>query len=258
MLDLACRVVAACRRAGEAYRAFEFSHAMRELSTVADIGNEYVQTQEPWSQLKTDPERAREICTFAANVCHALATYLWPVVPRFAEAGARVLDADISRMDPAALFGLRERKIGAFERLYERIDKKAVENMLEASRDSLAPANDTPKPDDRGPEIAIDDFGKIDLRVGVVKQAERIKKSKKLLKLMVDLGEPELRQLVAGIAGTYEPEAMVGKRVIVVANLKPAKLMGVESRGMLLAANSEELQAVLGPDRDVPPGTRVS
>ncbi len=84
--------------------------------------------------------------------------------------------------------------------------------------------------------ITIDDLKKIDLRVGLIKEAERVPKSKKLLRIMVDLGEEELRQVVAGIGQAYEPEALIGKRLMVVANLAPVKLMGVESRGMLLAA----------------------
>jgi methionyl-tRNA synthetase len=258
LLDLACQVVAACRRAEEAYRRFEFSQVMRELSAVADIGNEYVQAREPWTQIKSDPEAARETCTFAANVCYALATHLWPVVPRFAEAAARVLAADIGRMDAGNLFGLRNREIGPFERLYERVDKKAADAMVEASKDSLAAKTDDAPGDSDAEPITIDDFTKLDLRVGVVKEAKRVEKSKKLLQLRVDLGEPELRQVVAGIAGHYSPDCMVGKQVIVVANLKAAKLMGVESRGMVLAAHSTDNLAVLSPDKETPAGSKVS
>jgi len=95
------------------------------------------------------------------------------------------------------------------------------------------------------------------LVVGIVKEAERVFKSKKLVKLMVDLAEPELRQVVAGIGAKYAPEDLVGRRVVVVANLKPVKLMGVESRGMLLAASLDGAPDLLSPDGEVPPGTGV-
>ncbi len=93
--------------------------------------------------------------------------------------------------------------------------------------------------------------------MGLIKHAERLPKSKKLMKVMVDLGEGQPRQLVAGIAERYEPEQLVGRRIVVVANLQPAKLMGVESRGMLLAASIDGAPYLLSADDEVPPGTRV-
>ncbi len=108
--------------------------------------------------------------------------------------------------------------------------------------------------------ITIDDFAKIDLRIAVVLAAERVPKTDKLLKLELDLGY-EQRTIVSGIAAFYEPDALVGKRIVIVANLKPAKLRGIESRGMLLAAGGRGDVAELGLltlDNDIPPGTRVS
>ena len=108
--------------------------------------------------------------------------------------------------------------------------------------------------------ITIDEFRKVELRVAVVLAAERVPKTEKLLKLDLDLGS-EQRTIVSGIAEFYEPEALVGKRIVIVANLKPARIRGIESRGMLLAAGGrgpgEELGLVM-LDRDIPPGTRVS
>jgi methionyl-tRNA synthetase len=105
--------------------------------------------------------------------------------------------------------------------------------------------------------IDIEQFFETELKVGTVKLAEPVPKSNKLLRLEVDLGEEEPRQLVAGIAKVYAPEDLVGKQVVVVANLQPAKLMGVESRGMVLAASVDGEPVILHPDREVPPGTRV-
>jgi methionyl-tRNA synthetase len=106
------------------------------------------------------------------------------------------------------------------------------------------------------PRITIDDFMKIDLRVAKVLTAERVPKSKKLIKLTLDLGY-EQRTLAAGIAEAYEPEALVGKTVVIVANLKPAKLMGIESNGMVLAASIDGEPSLLSVDAGVPAGTRV-
>jgi methionyl-tRNA synthetase len=127
-----------------------------------------------------------------------------------------------------------------------------------------APAAPAPPPAAPAPEqsdiITIDDFAKVDLRVAVVLAVERVPKTDKLLKLELDLGF-EKRTIVSGIAQFYEPEALVGRRIVVVANLKPAKLRGVESRGMLLAAGGRGEGEDLGLvtlDKDIPPGTRVS
>ena len=106
-------------------------------------------------------------------------------------------------------------------------------------------------------EVSIEEFAKLDLRVGKIIRAERIPGARKLLRLEVDLGEEEPRQLVAGIADFYEPEELVGLNIVVLANLKPKKFMGVESRGMLLAADVEGRPVLLTVIRDVPPGTKV-
>jgi methionyl-tRNA synthetase len=105
--------------------------------------------------------------------------------------------------------------------------------------------------------IDYETFKKVELKVGVVRVAEPVKKSKKLLRLEIDLGEPTLRQIVAGIAEVYPPEKLIGRQVVVVANLAPAKLMGVESRGMVLAADTATGPAVLLPEREVLPGAGV-
>jgi methionyl-tRNA synthetase len=139
--------------------------------------------------------------------------------------------------------------------------------MSDQSAEPTAPARPVPPTSEIAPPIAeqsdvitIDDFAKIDLRVAVVLAAERVPKTDKLLKLDLDLGF-EKRTIVSGIAQFYEPEALVGRRIVIVANLKPAKLRGVESRGMLLAAGGRAEGQDLGLitlDKDIPPGTRVS
>ena len=135
--------------------------------------------------------------------------------------------------------------------LFPRIELKKKEAPVEMdeSEKTLSPS--------LKPEISIDDFSAVDLRVATVVKAEAIPRAKKLLKLEVDLGEPQVRTLVAGIAGTYDPDTLVGKQVIVVANLKPAKLMGVNSQGMVLAASNAQNTIVLTLDKPMLPGTPV-
>ncbi len=105
--------------------------------------------------------------------------------------------------------------------------------------------------------IAYEDFKKIELKVGLVVEAERVEGSEKLLKLKVDLGESEPRQIIAGIGKNYDPASLLGKEIIVVANLEPKKLMGLESNGMLLAADSPDGPVVLMPEKEVEPGTLI-
>jgi len=130
---------------------------------------------------------------------------------------------------------------------------------MDTRDDRPAPAGNEPKPAEpaiEAPKIDIATFMEVDLRVALVTAAERIEGADKLLKLQVDLGT-ERRQIVAGIALAYAPEELVGRRIVVVANLKPARLRGVESQGMLLAADLDGKPIVAGFDREVPPGTRV-
>jgi methionyl-tRNA synthetase len=122
---------------------------------------------------------------------------------------------------------------------------------MEAKAEEQAPA----KP--AGPDlIGIEDFGKVELRVGKIVAAERVEKSEKLVKLKVDIGT-EVRQVVAGIGKHYSPEQLLDRSVVVVANLKPAKLMGIESQGMLLAASSGDVLSIVTPEREIAPGSKV-
>jgi methionyl-tRNA synthetase len=275
MLDLAQRVVASARRAEDFYRARDFGQVVRELGSIADIGNEFMQSARPWEQLKTDAEAARTTCTFAANVCYALAMYLWPIVPRFAEAGARVLGSTIDRLDAKLLFRERRRPLGTFERMFERIDSKQTEAVVEVSRQQAAlvktetPAKvqataPTPAkpasasaPSPSKELVSYEEFQKLELRVGTIVAAEPVPKSKKLLKLQVELGEATPRQVVAGIGAIYEAASLVGRRVVVVANLKPAKLMGVDSQGMVLAAGDGSELSLLTIDKPLASGTGI-
>ena len=135
--------------------------------------------------------------------------------------------------------------------LFPRIELKKKEDTVdtEETEKELSPP--------LKPEITIDDFGAVDLRVATVVKAEAIPRAKKLLKLEVDLGEPQTRTVVAGIAAAYDPDSLVGRQVIVVANLKPAKLMGVQSLGMVLAASSDQGTVLLAPSKPMLPGTTV-
>jgi len=207
-----------------------------------------VDTEQPWALAKA-PGKAGRLSTVLytlAESLRVLGIVLAPFVPDAAgkiraalgQSGEpKLADAQWGRLAP----GTPVQKLSG---LFPRVDDKKSAAALVQS----APA--------AGATIKIDDFGKVELRVAEVMAAEPVPKSKKLLKLTVSLGA-EQRTLVAGIAEHYAPADLVGKKVVVVANLEPAKLMGVESNGMVLAASADGKLAVLTLDRDLPPGSKV-
>ncbi len=246
----------------EPHRALEAT--WRLLSAI----NGRIQEQQPWALAKQGDEgqAALEAVLYDSLEGLRIASLLIePFMPSIAERlrtqiGATGLPVNLGG---ATRWGLlpEDGSIGKIEPLFPRVDVKKMMKEL-AQRDepgtqSKESSNiEKPEAEDDG-LISIDDFAKVRLVVGIIKEAERVPKSKKLVKVMVDLAEPELRQIVAGIGAKYAPEDLVGRRIVVVANLKPAKLMGVESRGMLLAASLDGDPDLLSPDGEVPPGTEV-
>jgi methionyl-tRNA synthetase len=221
--------------AQKGFTSFDHAHAMQQVLQIADIGNKYFQDSKPWEKMKADPEAARDICTFVVNVCKAVTIGIKPVLPKLAAETEKMLAIDpVDFRSP--LFDLVDRKIGETQRLIERIDMDAVNKIVDASKQSLPGEAPKAAVEPVKAEITYDQFALVDLRAGKIQSAERVPKSEKLLKLMVDVGEAALRQVIAGIGLAYQPEQLIGKTVVVCVNLKPAKLMGHESRGMILAA----------------------
>ena len=225
---------------------FAFHRALAAIWEFIGGVNRYVDVQAPWV-LARDPARAERLRTVLwtlAESLRGLGIVLDPFLPEAAgkiraAIGApapRFADADWGRLAAGA-------KVTKASGLFPRVEVKVAES---------APRPDTPS----SPRISLADFQKIDLRVAEVLAAEKVPKSKKLLKLTVKVGE-ETRTLVAGIAEHYAPEAVVGRKVVIVANLEPATLMGVESNGMVLAGSSDSTLGLVALDRDLPPGAQV-
>ncbi len=223
--------------ARDAFLSIDSAAAMQHILAIADLGNKYFQDHKPWELMKNEKEAARDVCTFVVNVCKAVTIGIKPVLPKLAETTEAMLGCgSVDFQSP--LFDLVDRAIGEPRRLVERIEMKQVEAIVEASKVEAPVAVDQAKapPEPVKAEIAYDQFGQVDLRAGKIVTAERVPKSDKLLKLQVDVGEAAPRQVIAGIGLAYTPEQVLGKVVVCCVNLKPAKLMGHESRGMLLAA----------------------
>ncbi len=245
------------------YEQCGFAEALSEIwSTVSELNSSIV-FWSPWSLAK-DPARKPELDAFLYRLLEAVrlvAILAAPVIPRAAGRILTMLGVAGRELGPADLeWGRLEpgTPLGTIEPLFPRVDTKKEKTVTE-TKPQVSPAGvpggATEHPLDSS-KIDIAEFAKVELRAAVIKEAEKIAGSKKLVKLVVDLGT-ETRQVVAGIAESYAPEALVGKRIVLVANLKPAKLMGVESNGMVLAGSVDGQAVLCTFDRDVAPGTKV-
>ena len=269
--QLAARVIREFRANFEDY---SFSRALENVWELIARVNKYIVENEPWAIAEKPSEAGRldGVLRRAAESLRIASVLLAPVLPQTAQAiweqlglDGRIRDA---RLDSLAWGNsLAGKKIRGGSSLFPRLDRKAalekLDALLEAKHGggaSAAPAAEAPQvaASALAPQITIDDFAKVDLRVGTVVEAERVKGADKLLRLVVDLGF-EKRQVLAGIAKAYEPERLVGRKVVVVANLQPRKLRGLESNGMIVAASlGEDDQPVLtGFLEDVQNGARL-
>ena len=247
-------------RAGDeiatAYENREFSRAMRQIMKLADRANQYIDEHKPW-QLAKDAEqlpRVQIVCTQGINLFRVLTTYLKPVLPGVAAAAEEFLNDGELTWDGRehALLG---REILKFRPLMTRIEQQAVDNMVEKTKAAAQP--DVAGAEEAPAVIDIDTFLNIDLRVAEVVAAEAVDGADKLIRVTVDLGD-ERREVLAGIRTAYDPATLVGRHVVVVANLAPRKMRFGTSQGMLLAAGpgGEDI-FLIGPDTGAKPGMRV-
>ena len=257
--------------------AFEFSSALREIWALISTLNKYIVAREPWALAKDPASRPLLDTTLynAADALRVVAALVDPVMPSTA---ARIR-AMLGMAEAETWTGLAVGTLGAgntlgpIEPLFPRMEHTVDElrKMADTPPPTLEPASGAagersepggvqgspPVKNETENKITIDEFMKIDLRTAKVLAAEKVPNSRKLIKMTIDVGT-EQRTLVAGIAEAYEPETLVGRTIVMVFNLKPAKLMGIESNGMVLAASLEGGKpALVGFSQDVPPGTRV-
>ena len=237
-----------------AVRDYDFKIAVDEMMALAAFGNNYIQTKAPWKLVKSDREAASRVVKDCLVLVRALALLLEPVLPEKAREIWTMLgdqgEIDRCTLD-AALQDLRQTSLPSPRPLFPRLEDAFIGEMDTLLQKRVAEAG---KKEVRADTISIEDFSRLDLRTGIILSAEPVPKSGKLLKLQVDIGD-ETRQIVAGIAQFYSPSDLVGTPVVVVANLQPAKIFGVESRGMLLAAGDRA--SLLIPKTEVAPGTRI-
>ncbi|GAB4393569.1 MAG: methionine--tRNA ligase [Gammaproteobacteria bacterium] len=247
----------------EYYEQREFHRAVREIMHLADLANQYIDQQKPWVKIK-DPEQNQQvqaICSLGLNLFRILIIYLKPILPTLAQAAENFLNCEPLLWEDVVR-PLRSHMINQFIPLATRIEQQQIDNLLKDSQSqgttmSTSPATQSTTTHPSDNHISIDDFMKIDLRIAKIIQAESVPEADKLIKLQVDLGELGTKQIFAGIKAAYQPEDLVGKLTVVVANLTPRKMRFGLSEGMVLAASSESGLFILHPGGDVTPGTRV-
>ena len=260
----------AAPRLASLYEARDYSQAIREIMALADKANQYVDANKPWALAK-DPTRADEVVAVATqgiNLFRVLMVYLAPVLPQMACKAAAFLGAPLARWNEIdqPLLGT---PLANYEPLALRLDPKQVGALVDTASTAEAPkaiSNDnktsskvtTPESATTKPLISIDDFAKLDLRMARVAEASIVEGSDKLLKLTLELGE-QRRTVFSGIRKTYSPESLVGRHVVVVANLAPRKMRFGVSEGMVLCASDEaDRLFLLGADEGVTSGLPVS
>ena len=275
----------------ECFEARDFARALREVMTLADQANGWIANAAPWVMAKQEGREAElhGVCTEALEMFRLLTLYLKPVMPRLAAQVEDFLNiAPLSWADAAGCLPTGH-PIKDYKHLMTRIDPKQVDALVEANKDSLAPsepkaaesqqrhaqhqenaakaAETSPAAEPTtcelsggplSPEISIDDFTRIDLRIARIVNAEHVDGAAKLLRLTLDIGEAKPRQVFAGIKSAYDPATLVGRLTVMVANLAPRKMKFGMSEGMVLAASGDTPGLfILGPDDGAQPGMRV-
>ena len=240
---------------------FKFREAQKEAMNLARIGNRYITECEPWKIWKTDPKRVETILNISLQLVANLAIAFEPFLPFSSEKLRKMINMPNFEWTQLGSTDLLKAgtQLGEPELLFEKIEDEVIERQLQ----KLA---DTKKANEEAsyqaapikPEVSFDDFEKLDIRVGHILNCEKVKKSKKLLKFTIDDGSGVERTICSGIAAYYEPEQLIGKDVLFVANFAPRKMMGIESQGMILSAvnfdGSLNVTSLLGK---VKPGSQV-
>lgn len=263
-----------------AYEACDYSKAMRLVMQLADAANPYVEENKPWELRKDESQakRLQDVCTVALNLFRQIVVYLAPVLPELAEKTGELLGEPIGSWNQTQT-PLTATSVGKFKHMLQRVDPQKVQAMIEESKETAIdkPGADaassqnaseaTDKWNDPGDsleaepladECTFDDFMKVDLRVARVVEAEQVSEARKLLKLKLSLGGGNYRQVFAGIKAAYDPEKLVGRQVVMVANLAPRKMKFGLSEGMVVASGpgGEEV-FILSPDEGAKVGQRV-
>jgi methionyl-tRNA synthetase len=239
---------------------FRFREAIKNGMDLARLGNKYLADTEPWKLIKTDPERVKTILNISLQISANLTLLLDPFLPFSMEKLRAFLQFEGRSWDLIGQPGLLEsgHKLGKASLLFEKIEDEQIQAQLDKLHQAREDKEEEPELTPQKEEISFDDFTRMDLRVGTILEAEKVAKTKKLIKMQVDLGF-EVRTVVSGIAEYYEASALTGKKVCVLANLAPRKIKGIESKGMiLLSENPDGTLYFVEPSEDATNGSEIN
>ena len=264
-------------RIAELYEAREFGKAMREIMLLTDAANQYVDSVKPWELAKQEGKEVElhAACSNALNLFRLLTVLLKPILPIIADKVEKFLNiAPLAWTDTQGLLAAGH-VINTYEHLMTRVDPKLIEKLVEANKESLAPTPEQISPQRHAehqqneiksespwePFCNIDDFMKVDLRIVRIANAEHVEGADKLVRLTLDVGNNETRNVFAGIKAAYDPAQLIGRLTVMVANLAPRKMKFGMSDGMVLAASDVDGKTpgifLLSPDAGAQPGMRV-
>ncbi len=246
------------RLIAEAYESRDYNKAVREIMALADRANQYIDEHKPWvmAKQKDSETELQAVCSQGLNLFRVLMGYLAPILPLMTKQVEEFLAAPIT-WQPEPLLA---HTINRFKPLMKRVEKKQIDAMIEASKESLAtkPPQSVPSVEAVANTIDYDDFAKVDLRIARIVKAESVEGATKLLRLTLDVGEEKTRNVFAGIKDAYAPEQLTGRLTVMVANLAPRKMRFGVSEGMVLAAGPGKKDLfILSPDEGAQPGMRV-
>ncbi|MBD3226459.1 MAG: methionine--tRNA ligase [Caldithrix sp.] len=244
---------------GKHLENYQFKSYVLRFMDLVRFANKYFNDKEPWKTRKTNPENCATTIHLCMQIVHNLAVLSEPVLPFTANKIRQIINMEnkLHWHDAAQLNLKQGHPVNKAEILFDKIEDEAIENESQKLQQALRKSSDSEEEEkQKSEEITIDDVMKLDLRVARITAAEKIKKADKLLKLHLVIGEEE-RQIIAGIARQYDPQNLVGQKIIVVANLKAAQIRGNRSQGMLLAAADGEQLSLLTVMDDIPSGSKI-
>ena len=250
-----------CRQIGQSYQEYQVRRATKLFMEIARLGNKYFDESKPWQTIKRDPEAAEETVYVCTCLLRMLSVVMYPILPKSMMKLRNMLGLGaISHWNECLQEFTETLILQNVTPLFTKIEDDIIDKQLTKLYKSEQVKKEELKAEQARtfkPEISYEDFAKLDLRIAKILNAENIKGADKVLKLKVDLGSSE-RELVAGVAQSYRPEELIGRKVLILANLQPRKIRGIVSEGMILCAQDEGKMSILLPEKDISPGSPVS
>ena len=245
---------------GNSLEKYRFREAANEMMNLARLGNKYLTDEEPWKVIKTDPDRVKTVLNISLQICANLSLVCAPFIPFTAEKMSKILNIKELLWDDAGRIDILKENdlINQPELLFEKIEDETIQKQIDKLQNTKLQNIINAKADPLKPEVSFDDFQKMDIRTAIILKAEKVAKTKKLLKLEVDTGV-DIRTVVSGIAEYFKPEDIIGKKVLILANLQPRLIKDIESHGMILMAERRDGSLYfVSPGDDVEKGCKIS